>query len=186
MMTEPIVQIDTYSPEILQLRWTLFMQKYVETNKIIKATGLLIRQENMPEDITENMVKFIIRREDPTVVWSKCVGKNGDLCSDTMKSIEVKSFTSNGPCSFGPNKKFDVIYFLDLRNMLQNRIILFKMNLTNNSPEWKNLKMNKTQTHEDQCNEKRRPHICWDKIYSQLNTHCQVVFDDTFENIFTF
>ena len=35
-------------------------------------------------------------------------------------------------------------------------------------------------------NEKRRPHICWDKIYSQLNTHCQVVFDDTFENIFTF
>jgi hypothetical protein len=137
---------DTYSPEILQLRWSLFMQKYVETNKIIKATGLLIRQENMPEDITENMVKFIIRREDPTVVWSKCVGKNGDLCSDTMKSIEVKSFTSNGPCTFGPNKKFDVIYFLDLRNMLHNRIILFKMNLTNNSPEWKNLKMNKPQT----------------------------------------
>jgi hypothetical protein len=54
--------------------------------------------------------------------------------------IEVKSFTSNGPSQFGPDKKFSVLYFLDLRKWLDDEIILWKVNLNYLSDEFKPLK----------------------------------------------
>ena len=176
---------DLYTAEILMKRFYAYKKKYIETLEIIKETGLPIRQENPPEDITENIVKFILHRgDDPSCMWAKSIKKKGDLYSTKYDIPEVKSFTSNGPSSFGPKKVFGVIYFLDLRKWLDNQIILWKVNLTNESPEWKNLKMNKTQTHQEQCDEKRRPHISWDKIYEQLNTHCEEIYNGTFEDIF--
>ena len=97
---------------------------------------------------------------------------------------EVKAFTSDGPSSFGPKKKFGVLYFLDMRDWLNNRFILWKVNVSTNSPEWRNIKMNKTETNEDQCKQKRRPHISWEKIYSQIPDKCIKVYDGTFEGIF--
>ena len=44
--------------------------------------------------------------------------------------------------------------------------------------------MNKTQTYEEQCKEKRRPHISWENIYSQIPDKCLKVYDGTFEDIF--
>jgi|688.fasta_scaffold607559_1 hypothetical protein len=178
-------KIDNYTPDILKTRVMLYQNFYVTTQQIIDETGLPIRQQNPPEDITENIVKYIIQNYDnePSCKWAKCIGKSGDLCSDTG-SIEIKAFTSNGPSSFGPNKVFDKIYFLDMRNWLDNVFILWKINVTNESIEWKKLKMNKTQTFEQQCNEKRRPHIAWDNIYSQIPHLCIKVYEGTFENIF--
>jgi len=181
---------DVYTEGILHRRWELYKQKAIETDEIIRETGLPIRHENPPEDITENMAKFIIRNydNDPSCKWAKCMGLNGDLSSDKFtadKPPEVKSFTSDGPCSFGPKKKFGVIYFLDLRKWKQNKIILWKVNATNDSPEWKTLKMNKKETHELQCSDGRRPHISWEKIYEQLNPLCIKIFDGSFEDIFT-
>jgi len=182
------VKHDNYSQEVLQKRYKMYLDKYMETAKLIE-TGLPIRHENPPEDITENITKFIINKHDndPSCKWAKSMGLKGDLYSDKYKDAppEVKAFTSNGPSQFGPKKKFGVLYFLDMREWLQDIIVLWRVNLTNDSPEWKKIKMNKTQTHEDQCDEGRRPHISWDKIYPQIAEHCVKVYEGTFENIFT-
>jgi hypothetical protein len=151
-----------------------------------KTTGLNIRHQNPPEDITENIAKFIIHNyDDPSCKWSKGIGLKGDLFSSkySLKS-EVKAFTSDGPSQFGPKKTFDMLYFLDLRKWIEDQIILWRVNLTNESPEMKKLKINKTQTHQDQCSEGRRPRISWDKLYPQISDHCEKIFEGPFEDIF--
>jgi hypothetical protein len=184
---------DKYSQEILRSRYNEYKDSYLKTNEY-KKMGIPIRQQNPPEDITENIAKFIIRNieKDNTVIWCKGIDKKynltGDLYSshyDKSSGIEVKSFTSNGPSQFGPKKKFGVLYFLDLRNWLEDEIILWKVNLTNESDEFKNIKMSKTQTHAEQCDEGRRPHISWDHLYPQIKEHCLQIYKGTFENIFT-
>jgi len=172
---------DRYTSDILQKRYADYKNSVETTLKIIKETGLPIRNQNPPEDITENIVKFLIKNKE------KDASLNGDLYSDNYDHeypIEIKAFTSDGPSSFGPKKKFGVIYFLDMRGWLNDVFILWKVNVSSNSTEWKQIKMNKTQTNSDQCDEGRRPHISWDKIYSQIEEKCVKVYEGTFENIF--
>lgn len=181
---------DKYTPDILRIRYSMYRDNYIKTVDIIKETALPIRHQNPPEDITENIVKFIIINydNDPSCKWAKGIDMKGDLYSDKYpidSPPEVKAFTSVGPSSFGPKKKFSVIYFLDMRLWLNDTFILWKLNLSNESSEWKNIKMNKTQTHEEQCEEGRRPHISWDNIYSQLPDKCVKVYCGSFEGIFT-
>ncbi len=127
-------------------------------------------------------------------MWAKGIkNKNnklissGDLYSPKYvgkSQPEVKSFTSDGPCQFGPDKKFGVLYFLDLRQWINDHIVLWRVNLTHDSPEFRNIKMNKTQTLSEQCDEGRRPHIAWEKMYPQIQEHCVKIYDGNFENIF--
>jgi hypothetical protein len=185
---------DKYTQVVLETRYNMYRNNYIDTSEIIKKTGLPIRHQNPPEDVTENIVKFIINKydNDTSCKWAKSIKHktlkfSGDLYSDKYSidmPPEVKAFTSDGPSSFGPNKKFGVIYFLDMREWLNNKFILWKVNVSNDSPEWKNIKMNKTQTNEEQCKEKRRPHISWENIYSQIPEKCVKVYDGTFEDIF--
>jgi hypothetical protein len=189
-MLSKFLKIDTYTKEVLIQRLSIFKKSYEETEILIKA-GLPIRRQNIPDDISENISKFIIINYDnqPSCKWSKLFRKKGDLFSnkyDKDNQIEIKTFSSNGPCSFGSKKKFGIIYFLDMRNWLNNKYILWKVNLHSDAPEWKQLKMNKLETHEDQCLHGRRPHICWDNIYNQLSIHCYKVFEGTFEDIFIY
>lgn len=182
-------KMDKYTADILQQRYQDYKNSAENTLKIIKETGLPIRNQNPPEDVTENIVKFIIRNyeNDMSVKWAKAIGLTGDLYSDNYVHeypIEVKSLTSDGPSSFGPKKKFGIIYFLDMREWLNNVFTLWKVNVSSNSTEWKQIKMNKTQTHADQCDEGRRPHISWDNIHSQIGEKCVKVYEGTFENIF--
>jgi len=181
---------DKYTPEILRMRYYGFKENYNTLLKIKKDTGISIRCNNPYEDMTENIVKFIIQNyeNDETCRWAKSFGESGDLLSDKYpvnSPIETKSFTSNGPSSFGPSKKFSVIYFLDIRNFMKDIIILWKVNVSNESPEWKQIKMNKNETFEEQCIQKRRPHISWDKIYTQIGHLCEKIYEGSFENIFT-
>lgn len=180
---------DKYTADVLRKRYELYKQMVVATQKINEETGLDIRNVNPPEDITENIVKFILRVHcsDASCVWAREVKKSGDLWSSKEGIQEVKSFTSNGPSSFGPKKKFDVIYFLDMREWLQDTLVLWRVNLSNVSADWKAIKMNQTknETHEDQTNDGRRPHISWERLYPQIATHCKKVYEGTFEGIFT-
>lgn len=184
---QEIINDDRYTSDILRKRYSNFKNNYEQDTEIIETTKLNIRRQNPPEDITENIVKFIIQNygNDLSCKWAKGIGKKGDLCSDSFDtSIEVKAFISNGPSQFGPKKKFGVIYFLDLRTFMTDNIILWKVNLNNESPEIKNIKMNKTQTYSDQCLAGRRPHISWNKLYPQIHEHCHKIYEGTFENIF--
>lgn len=185
--------MDKYSADILRRRYIQYRNNTLELLAIVGETGLPIRNENPPEDITENIVKFILRRRgDLTCVWAKSVGKRGDLYSDVERIQEVKAFTSHGPCSFGPKKVFNVIYFLDLRHWIQDQFVLWRVTLNNESEIWKKLKMNSTQTFEDQSVQGRRPHIGFDKIYDQLKDTripngdpvCSKVYEGSFDGIF--
>jgi len=179
---------DSYTVEILKERYIQYRASYqLETE--MKNRGIMIRHQNPPEDLTENLAKFIIRRfdNDPECVWCKSLNLSGDLYSpkyDDLRQIEVKSFTSNGPMQFGPNKKFGVLYFLDIRNITENKIVLWKVNLTDQSPEFQNIKVNKKETLQEQQNSKRRPHIAWEKVYEQIPEHCNIIFSGVFEEIF--
>jgi hypothetical protein len=184
---------DMYDENILKSRFINFKNMYISDEQLIK-NGLKIRHQNTPEDITENITKFIIRNyeNDMSCVWCKGVDKKhgltGDLFSNKYEKstpIEVKSFTSNGPSQFGPDKKFGVLYFLDLRKWLNDIIILWKVNLNYLSDEFKNIKVNKSQTMEKQLLEGRRPHISWDNIHPQISDFCEKVYEGTFEGIFT-
>ena len=184
------IKADQYTSEILRKRYSMYRLMYIETANIIETTGLPIRHQNPPEDITENVAKFIIQNydNDDSCKWAKAIGKKGDLYSSKFsieQPPEIKSFTSDGPSSFGPTKKFGVIYFLDMRAWLDDRFVLWRVNLNNDSPEWKTLKMNKKQTLAEQCDEKRRPHISWEKIYPQISENCTKLYEGTFEGIFT-
>jgi hypothetical protein len=180
---------DNYSSDILRQRYNGFKDSHINLLEINGTKKLGIRCQNPPEDITENIVKFIMINydNDPTCKWAKSVGKNGDLYSEKYSADsppEVKAFMSNGPCSFGPTKKFGVIYFLDMRLCIKDTLICWRVNVSDESPEWRQMKMNKNQTYEQQCNEKRRPHISWDNIHSQISEKCVKVYEGTFEGIF--
>lgn len=183
---------DNYDEHMLKTRFTYFKNIYLSDKELIDK-GLRIRHQNTPEDITENITKFIIRNyeNNKSCIWCKGVDKKygfgGDLYSnqyDKTRCIEVKSFTSNGPSQFGPDKKFSVLYFLDLRLFLENKIILWKINLSDNSTEFRNIRINKNQTMGEQFIQGRRPHITWNSLYPQISQFCEKIYEGTFENIF--
>lgn len=187
---------DKYTADVLRVRYDMYRNTYIKTCEIISATTLPIRHQNPPEDVTENIVKFIINNydNDPSCKWAKSIKLkekkkiNGDLYTNKYPidfPPEVKAFTSDGPSQFGPTKKFGVLYFLDMRDWLNDKLVLWSVNLRSDSDNWKKIKMNKTQTHEEQCAQGRRPHISWDKLYPQISDHCVKVYEGTFEGIFT-
>ena len=133
--------------------------------------------------ISENIIKFIIRNKlgDKTVKWD-C--KDGDLQSEKEGRQECKCFTSEGPCSFSPSSEWNALYFLDARNWLDDKFVLYRTALKKSSNEWKNIKISKTQTFQQQVDQGRRPHICWEVLYPQISNHTVKVFEGSFLDIF--
>ena len=143
-----------------------FINYYQIRKKIYKKSPTKIgRMPNFPEDISENIIRLLIEKEhNYTPEWIK----GGDLMYNNDK-IEVKTFTSSGPSSFGPKESWKTIYFLDATKFLQNYYICYEVNLQNDDEKWKNIKVNKKQTFHDQCAQKRRPRISFSKILPQLD-----------------
>jgi len=178
------VNMDTYTTDLLREQYNLhktFVQGRIATTKRI---GVKVRLPAIPEDISENIIKFILHNklEDTTSRWD-C--KTGDLHSQQEGKQECKCFTSNGPLSFTPTSKWDVIYFLDARKWLTDVFTLYKVSLKKTSDEWKRIKVNKLETLEDQCKQGRRPRITWISLYPQIVPHCTKVYEGSFENIFS-
>jgi hypothetical protein len=175
---------DTYTSELLKEQYILH-KSYVEGRiDTTKRTGVNVRLPCIPEDISENIIKFIIHNKlnDKTTSWD-C--KKGDLESQIEGKQECKCFTSDGPLSFTPSSEWDVIYFLDARSWLTDKFILYRVPLKRSSSQFNNVKVNKTQTFEDQSKQGRRPRITWMSLYPQIESHCIKVFEGTFDDIFT-
>jgi hypothetical protein len=182
---------DDYTKDILRNGYYSFIKNCEDS----RNRHRMVRLPNMPEDISENIAKNAIRNHDgePNIKWAKAITINGkkvkgDLYSSNYpldSQPEVKSFASDGPLTFGPKKKFGVLYCLDLTGAFDNdNLILWRINLTNDSPEWKCIKMNKKQSNDDQCIQGRRPRICWKTLYPQIAGHCVKVYEGSFEGIF--
>jgi hypothetical protein len=174
---------DSYTKELLVEQYTLYKLYAVSRKRMASLLGVKVRMQSMPEDVSENIIKFIIHNKigDRTSRWD-C--KKGDLLSETELVQECKSFTSTGPSSFSPRSDWDVIYFLDARRWLDDIFILYRVNLKKSSEVWKNIKVNSIQTFNDQCVQGRRPRITWKLLYPQISEHCVKVFEGSFDDIF--
>ena len=176
---------DSYTQELLNEQYMLHKQYVNGRIDTTKKTGVKVRLPSIPEDISENIIKFIIRNKlhDNTTRWD-C--KKGDLHSQIEGKQECKCFTSDGPSSFTPSSDWDVIYFLDARNwLIYDKFILYRIPLKRTSNEWKNIKVNKTQTFEDQTKQGRRPRISWEFLQPQISLYCNKVYEGSFEDIFS-
>jgi len=176
---------DLFTEDVLKGHYNNHKTHVLNTLELINLSGIKVRITNFPEHISENIIKFIIHYhlKDKSSRWKHPTKKGGDLYSEKEGVQECKCFTSEGPCSFSPTSEWDVLYFLDARNWLNDNFILYKTLLKKSSNEWKNIKMNDKQTFHDQIKLGLRPHICWDKLHPQINY--DKVFEGTFEEIFT-
>lgn len=171
---------DKYTYEILLEHFYIHQQYILNIKNISKKIGIKMRTPNFPEQISENIIKFIIQKQfDKNITWI-C---KGDLKSDIYGKIECKCFSSSGPTSFGPTENWNIIFFLDMTEWLKNKIVLYKVNLQNTSKEWKNIKVNKKETFEQQCVNKRRPRINWKNLYPQIKDYCEIIFTGKLEDI---
>jgi hypothetical protein len=173
---------DNYTKEVLMEQYYLhknYVKNRIETTKKL---GVKVRLPSIPEDISENIIKFILHSKlnDISSRWN-C---SGDLISEKEGKQECKCFTSDGPASFTPSSEWNIIYFLDARDWLNDKFVLFRIPLKRSSDEWKNIKVNKNQTFEDQCKQGRRPRLTWDALEIQLNIFCEKVYEGKFDEIF--
>jgi len=173
-----------YTTELLKEQYNLH-KTYVKGRILTTIKlGVKVRLPAIPEDISENIIKEIIQNKlnDKTCTWN-C--KKGDLLSEKEGIQECKCFTSDGPLSFTPTSNWDCIYFLDARKWLSDdTFILYRISLKRSSDEWKNIKISKSQTFEDQTKQGRRPRIGWDLLYTQISANCSKIYEGTFEEIF--
>jgi len=148
---------------------------------------------NFPSEISENIIKFIIhnRLGDQTCQWTRDTDFQrkqkppGDLISAREGNVEVKCFTSEGPSSFGPREKFDVVYFLDARQWMEDYFESWRVDLANDCEIWKNILVNNEESFYDQALRGIRPRETWEKIKAQIPPeHITLVYQGNFENIF--
>lgn len=170
------------TPNALRRRYQSLKRYEQENIAMDHELGYKTRRNGLPEHISENIVKFILLNHLGIKSTWEC--KIGDLFSDESGVIECKSFTSDGPTSFGPNQKWDQIYFLDARKWLEDEFVLYQVAYSNTDPIWVNMPVNKTQTKADQSDENRRPRANWKLLSAYLGDNCKVVYRGSFEDIF--
>ena len=172
--------VDMYSKEILKQQYEIHKNYVINRKNSSSLLNINFRLPCIPEDISENMIKFIIHKNgDNTSSWN-C---KGDLLSSIEGKQECKCFTSTGPISFTPSSEWDSIYFLDATEWLNDCFKLYKFPYKRTSDEWKNIKVNKNQTFEDQSLQGRRPRINWSGLYPQIKEKCDLIFEGSFEDI---
>jgi len=178
-----IMKEDSYTKELLIEQYNLHKTYVLGRINTTRDIGVKVRLPSIPEDISENIVKYIIHNklQDITSRWN-C--KKGDLHSLKEGKQECKCFTSDGPPSFTPSSDWDIIYFLDARQWLNDTFVLYRIPLQRTSTEWKNIKVSKTQTFEDQSKQGRRPRITWESLKPQIETYCSKIYEGTFDDIF--
>lgn len=145
-----------------------------------------IRKTNFPSHISENIVKFAFYKKYKVMPsWDT---DKGDLVIKNKYTkflrLEVKGFTSDGPSSFGPKEYWDFIYFIDGKDIINNKVIIYEFKLSSISEKWKNLKVNNNETYYEQCNQKRRPRLIFKDILKQLEGDYIKIFDDNILKLF--
>lgn len=139
----------------------------------LSLTKKKIRKTNYPSEITENIAKFAIAKK------YKIMGnwdiKPGDL-TVLKKQIEVKGgFIEHGPPTFGPDEKWDWIYFVDCEETFKMKYKVYEIKKSN--IYFHNLMVNNTETFGNQCIQRRRPRLVFSSIKEQLGENVKLIFD---------
>ena len=159
------------------------MNERIEFNKKLQSSNKqIMRLPNIPESHSENVVLHVLKQQGDNSCTR--ITPTGDLFSKKYGKLEIKCFSSIGPSSFGPKCTWDKICFVDATEWLDNKYIIYMVNLSNSTDEWKNVKMNKKETFGDKCEKGQRPHMAWENIRKQIDPrHIEIIFDGSFEDI---
>jgi len=151
--------------------YNVFLRITAEINT--RLNDKKIRKINYPSEITENIAKFAIAKKYN--VMGNWDIKPGDLKLLT-KQIEVKGgFIENGPPTFGPDEKWDWIYFVDCDKTFD---MIFKVyEIKKSNIDFHSLKVSRSQTFGDQCIQKRRPRIVFRSIKEHFKNNCDLIFE---------
>lgn len=159
------------------------LEKYINDLKFNKNINLLLskkkrRNENLPSDISENIAKFAISKKYGLMpCWDT---DKGDLVinKNIFRQIEVKGFMSSGPSSFGPKENWDLLYFVDARDIINKNFKVYEVKLSNKNKIFRNIKISKKEKYSDICDSGRRPRGCFDTIFKpQLGKYCKLIFN---------
>ena len=178
-------QNDNYSYAILLTCINQYLTELNFTRKINNKLSVKKRRNpNMPSDISENIAKFAIAMKYNVMpCWDTDKGDIVIHKKNLFKQIEVKSFMSNGPTSFGPCS-WDWLYFVDARDIRNLKFKVYEVKLSNNSPTFRNILVNKTETFGQQIDQGRRPRGVFDNIFKpQLAHHCKLIFHGHVSNL---
>lgn len=137
------------------------------------------RKPNFPEIVSEHLIVYFLMKTKnyDKYIW-KCKEK-ADLCvfrGETRKFIEIKCSTSNGPISFGPTQCWDYLYIVDLQDLLYDEVRIY---VVDGVSPLKDIKVNKLETFQDQCNQKRRPRISLENLLNSLGNSVKLVYEDS-------
>jgi hypothetical protein len=159
--------------------YTINFDKEINKN----LTKKKIRYSNFPSHISENIVKYVIRKKYKIMpTWDT---DKGDLLLINLR-LEVKGSLNlfNGPPTFGPTEYWDRIYFLDGKDIMFKKFQVYEIKLSNTSEKWKNLRVNKKETFFDHCQQKRRPRLNFKEIQNQLGKDCVLIFNGFLSDLF--
>lgn len=177
---------DSLTAEILEKmldQFILYTDTIANINKKLKNKKL--RMPNFPSEISENIAKYAIYKKYKVCPnWDT---KNGDLIINNKyinKKIEIKAFSSKGPTSFGPTEKWDFLYIVDATKYKKKFFVVYEIKLPNDCDIFSNLKLNKSETYKNQCDQKRRPRICFNDLHKQLKDHINIIFQNTTNYLF--
>lgn len=185
------IQKDGFTKQLLKDSINKYNDLYSFIDNVnSKLTIKKFRKPNYPSEITENLVKFAITKKYNTSPTEKLLPswdtKKGDLCLRDMQ-IEVKGsvdLMNGGPCSFGPKEEWDYIYFVDALNRSRNEFKIYEIKLSNEDKIWKNIKVNKNETYQNQCLQKRRPRITFKELIRQIpESYINILFDGNINDL---
>lgn len=174
-----------YTPESFRLQYEAIKKFQEERKKVEKGVSL-------PADISESIVQFILNKKGDKTCRK---ASKGDLVSDIEGVLQVKSFTSDGPTSFGAKTYWDVIYFLDGREWKVNdRYRLYRIAVASDDPRWRGLYFTESKTFGemvespvDRDDKKKhtpvRPRCSFEKIRTQLGNLCEMVYEGDINDI---
>lgn len=137
------------------------------------------RNENFPSDISENIAKFaVFKKYHVMPCWDT---HKGDIAIDKIglfKQLEIKGFMSSGPASFGPKEAWDILYFVDARDIYNKNFKVYEVKMTNKNEIFRNIKISKTENYGIIADSGRRPRGSFDTVFKpQLGNDCKLIFD---------
>lgn len=176
---------DKVSQELIFTWISRYIRNYKETQEDNK---LLIykkkRHENFPSEISENLVKFAFYKKYGIMPsWDTSCGDLSYKVYNRTLKIECKAFSSVGPSSFGPTESWDKLCFVDARNFINGKYIIYIINLRSDSPIWLNVKFSKNETYGNMVSRKIRPRTSFDKIKPQIFKYCSILFNGEIETL---
>lgn len=123
------------------------------------------RRPNIPEILSESIIKYIIKQIDPCVEFESC---SGDITIKNGPRIESKCDSSGGPMSFGPTERWDYLYILIVDKFLHQGK-LYIAPYSNKSMQIRTIPMGKNgSTFLDKINRGIRPHVQFNIINEHL------------------